>query len=97
MKIWIIGAWNLDIICDLLFDAWNFRRLMTQEHRFDSLFYYLKLVWQPSHIAYYDPPSYSISILLLILMHKYGHYEWELVFYQSGEAISRVISDSGES
>jgi hypothetical protein len=22
--VWVIGAWNLDIVCYLLFGAWNF-------------------------------------------------------------------------
>jgi hypothetical protein len=22
--VWVIGAWNLDIVCYLLFDAWDF-------------------------------------------------------------------------
>ncbi len=28
--VWIIGAWDLDIVCYLLFDAWNFFNSRTQ-------------------------------------------------------------------
>ena len=28
--VWIIGAWNLDIVCNLLFGAWNFLDSKTQ-------------------------------------------------------------------
>jgi len=27
-RVWIIGDWNFDIVCNLLFGAWNFRSLM---------------------------------------------------------------------
>jgi hypothetical protein len=30
LNVWIIGAWNLDIICYLLFEAWNFFNSRTQ-------------------------------------------------------------------
>jgi hypothetical protein len=29
-NVWVIGDWNLDIICDLLFGAWNFLNSSTQ-------------------------------------------------------------------
>ncbi len=29
-NVWIIGAWDLDIICYLLFGAWNFLNSKTQ-------------------------------------------------------------------
>jgi hypothetical protein len=32
-----------------------------------------------------------------IIRHETANWQWELVFYQSGEEITRLTSDSGES